>query len=308
MDETKKSRILIFGKNGQVGWELCRTLSTLGEIHTVDIDECDLTDKASIINTLDGFKPTVIANAAAYTAVDKAETERELAFKLNADAPAIMANWAAKHDALMIHYSTDYVFDGTKKEPWTEDDEPNPLNVYGESKLAGDVNIQSSGCKHLIFRTSWVYGERGKNFYLTMRRLLQEKDEIRVVNDQYGAPTWCRTIAESTAQALAQLQSPLCGVDMQKISGVYNLTDSGVTTWYGFTQEIRKNISAGIHSGSGAHLAEVHPIPSSDYPAPARRPSNSSLSMDKLGRTFKIAPPSINAALTLVCADSEALS
>ena len=308
MDKTKKSKILIFGKNGQVGWELCRTLSTLGEIRAVDIDECDLTDKASIINNLDEFRPTVIANAAAYTAVDKAETERELAFKLNADVPGIMADWAAKHDALMIHYSTDYVFDGTKKEPWTEDDKPNPLNVYGESKLAGDVNIQSAGCKHLIFRTSWVYGARGKNFYLTMRKMLQEKDEIRVVNDQYGAPTWCRTIAEATAQALAQVQSPLCSVDMQKISGVYNLTNSGVTTWYGFTLEIRKNILAGTHPASRAQLAEVHPIPSSDYPAPARRPSNSSLSMDKLRRTFKIAPPSINAALILVCADSEALS
>ena len=308
MDETKKSKILIFGKNGQVGWELYRTLSTLGEIRAVDIDECDLTDKASIIDALNEFKPSVIANAAAYTAVDKAETERDLAFKLNADAPAIMANWAAKHDALMIHYSTDYVFDGTKKEPWTEDDEPNPLNVYGESKLAGDVNIQNSGCKHLIFRTSWVYGARGKNFYLTMRKLLQEKDEIRVVNDQYGAPTWCRTIAEATAQVLAQVQSPLCNVDMHKISGVYNLTNSGVTTWYGFAQEIRKNISAATHSGGRAQLAEVRPIPSSDYPAPALRPSNSSLSVDKLGRTFKIAPPSINVALTLVCADSEALS
>ena len=297
MDETKKSRILIFGKNGQVGWELCRTLSTLGEIRAVDIDECDLTDKASIISTLDEFKPSVIANAAAYTAVDKAETESELAFKLNADAPTIMANWAAKHDALMIHYSTDYVFDGTKKEPWTEDDKPNPLNVYGESKLAGDINIQSSGCKHLIFRTSWVYGARGRNFYLTMRKLLQEKDEIRVVNDQYGAPTWCRTIAEATAQALAQVQSPLCNVDMHKISGVYNLTNSGVTTWYEFTQEIRGPI---LSSMCDLPLAVVRPIPSTAYPTDAKRPTNSSLLLNKLSNTFGITPPEWSTVLSIL--------
>ena len=297
MDETKKSRILIFGKNGQVGWELCRTLSTLGEIRAVDIDECDLTDKASIISTLDEFKPSVIANAAAYTAVDKAETERELAFKLNAGAPGIMADWAAKHNALMIHYSTDYVFDGTKKEPWTEDDKPNPLNVYGESKLAGDINIQSSGCKHLIFRTSWVYGARGKNFYLTMRKLLQEKDEIHVVNDQYGAPTWCRTIAEATAQALAQVQSPLCSVDIRKISGVYNLTNSGVTTWYGFTQEIRGTI---LSSGCDLLPAVVRPIPSTAYPMDAKRPTNSSLSLNKLSNTLGITPPEWSTALSIL--------
>lgn len=297
MDEHKASRILIFGKNGQVGYELCRTLSTLGEIYAVDIDECDLTDKASIINTLDGFKPTVIANAAAYTAVDKAEFERELAFKLNADAPGVMADWAAKHDSLMIHYSTDYVFDGTKKEPWTEEDKPNPLNVYGESKLAGDINIQSSGCKHLIFRTSWVYGARGKNFYLTMKKLLQEKDAIRVVNDQYGAPTWCRTIAEATAQTLAQIQSPMCGADPHKISGIYNLTNSGITTWYEFTQEIRDTM---LSSGYYLPLAAVCPIPSTAYPTTAKRPTNSSLSLNKLSNTFGITPPEWSTVLSIL--------
>lgn len=295
MDENKTSRILIFGKNGQVGYELCRTLSTLGEIHAVDIDECDLTDKASIINTLDGFKPTVIANAAAYTAVDQAESERALAFKLNADAPGIMADWAAKHDSLMIHYSTDYVFDGTKKEPWTEEDKPSPLNVYGESKLAGDINIQSSGCNHLIFRTSWVYGARGKNFYLTMKKLLQEKDEIRVVNDQYGAPTWCRTIAEATGQALAQIQSPICSVDLRKIGGVYNLTNSGVTTWYGLTEAIRESM---LHVNRDLQLTAVRQIPSMAYPTAAKRPMNSSLSLNKLRNTFGITPPKWEAALS----------
>ncbi|WP_303150577.1 dTDP-4-dehydrorhamnose reductase [uncultured Cloacibacillus sp.] len=296
MDENKTSRILIFGKNGQVGYELCRTLSTLGELHVVDIVECDLTDRASITSTLDMFKPTVIANAAAYTAVDKAESERELAFKLNADAPGIMADWAAKNDSLMIHYSTDYVFDGTKKEPWTEEDKPNPLNVYGESKLGGDINIQNSGCRHLIFRTSWVYGARGKNFYLTMKKLLQEKDEIRVVNDQYGAPTWCRTVAEATAQALAQIQSPMCNIDLHKISGIYNLTNSGVTTWYEFTQAIRNNML----TANGRHLAAVHPIPSSAYLTVAKRPVNSSLSLNKLSGTFCITPPGWNVTLSIL--------
>lgn len=290
MDEHKASRILIFGKNGQVGYELCRTLSTLGEIYAVDIDECDLTNKASIINTLDGYKPTVIANAAAYTAVDKAESERELAFKLNAGAPGIMADWAAKHDCLMIHYSTDYVFDGTKKEPWTEEDKPNPLNVYGESKLAGDINIQSSGCKHLIFRTSWVYGARGKNFYLTMKKLLQEKDEIRVVNDQYGAPTWCRTIAEATAQALAQIQSPMCRVDLHRISGVYNLTSSSATTWYGFTQAI----SLELVRNQASRIASIIPISSAEYKTRVVRPRFSVLSHNKLYNVFRLTTPHWN--------------
>lgn len=298
MDDNKHSRILIFGKNGQVGYELCRTLSTLGKLHAVDIDECDLTDKSSIIDTLDRFKPSVIANAAAYTAVDKAESERELAFKLNAGAPGIMADWAAKHNSLMIHYSTDYVFDGTKKVPWTEDDKPTPPNVYGESKLAGDINIQSSGCNHLIFRTSWVYGARGKNFYLTMKKLLQEKDEIRVVNDQYGAPTWCRTIAEVTGQALAQIQSPMCcNIDLHKISGIYNLTSSGVTTWYGFTEAIRESM---LHANRDSQLAAVRPIPSTAYPTTAKRPTNSSLSLNKLGNTFGITPPKWSTVLSIL--------
>jgi len=279
MYKKEPSRILIFGKNGQVGYELCRTLSTLGEIRAIDIDECDLTDKNSILENLNGYRPTIIANAAAYTAVDKAESERELAFKLNAEAPGIMADWAKKNHALMIHYSTDYVFDGTKKEPWTEEDKPNPLNVYGESKLAGDINIQDSGCDHFIFRTSWVYGARGKNFYLTIRKLLQEKDEIKVVDDQYGAPTWCRTIAEVTGQVLSQVQSPFCARDTkQKIFGIYNLTNSGVTTWYGFTRAINEK----LQSEGSCTQAKIIPIESICYSTPAVRPAYSILDGAKL--------------------------
>lgn len=301
MDKKETSKILIFGKNGQVGYELCRTLSTLGEIHAIDVDECDLTDKNSILENLDGFKPTIIANAAAYTAVDKAESERELAFKLNAEAPGIMADWAKKNHALMIHYSTDYVFDGTKKEPWTEEDKPNPLNVYGESKLAGDINIQDSGCDHFIFRTSWVYGARGKNFYLTMRKLLQEKDEIKVVNDQYGAPTWCRTIAEVTGQVLSQVQSPMCRADMQKISGVYNLTNGGVTTWYGFTKAIKQNMADA--NKTETHYAVLYPITSDQYKTAAKRPTNSSLALNKIISTFSLTPASWEYVLSKVCVE-----
>ena len=298
MNKKEASKILIFGKNGQVGYELCRTLSTLGEIKAIDIDECDLTDKASILENLNGYKPTIIANAAAYTAVDKAESERGLAFKLNADAPGIMADWANSNKALMIHYSTDYVFDGTKKEPWTEEDTPNPLNVYGESKLAGDVNIQNSGCAHFIFRTSWVYGARGKNFYLTMRRLLQEKDELKVVNDQYGAPTWCRTIAEVTGQVLSQLQSPICQHDpLQKLSGVYNLTNSGITTWYGFTKAIKSRL---MKDNVSVRCADLIPVSTDDYKTDAKRPENSSLALDKIYRQFGMVINAWDSALDIV--------
>lgn len=296
-------RILIFGKNGQVGYELCRTLSTLGDIRAIDVDECDLTDRASILEYLNDYKPTVIANAAAYTAVDKAESERALAFKLNADAPGTMADWAKRNHALMIHYSTDYVFNGTKETPWTEDDKPNPLNVYGESKLAGDTNIQNSGCAHFIFRTSWVYGTRGKNFYLTMRKLLQEKDEIKVVNDQYGAPTWCRTIAETTAQVLAQATGPLCSVNSQKLSDVYNLTNGGETTWFGFTKAIKELMRK---ADRVQKLSVLMPVSTAEYKTAAVRPMHSTLSGIKLRRVFGLRTDSWGDALIHVNDGNEA--
>lgn len=295
MNDIMLSKILILGKNGQVGYELCRTMATLGEIYAIDVDECDLTDKESILENLDKFRPNVIANSAAYTAVDKAEIERELAFKLNANAPGIIADWAAKNKALMVHYSTDYVFDGTKDGPWTEEDKPDPLNVYGESKLAGDINIQNSGCNHFIFRTSWVYGARGKNFYLTMKKLLQEKDELRIVDDQFGAPTWCRTIAEATAQVISQIQSPLFSVDTKKLSGIYNLTNSGVTTWYRFTEAIKQYMLEEFPNGK--KYAKLYPIQSNEYKTAAKRPTNSTLSLNKISNTFALNPCSWENAL-----------
>lgn len=276
--------ILIFGKNGQVGFELCRSLSYIGEVNAIDIDDCDLTNKKSILESLEFFKPSIIVNAAAYTAVDKAEKEKKLAFKLNAEAPGIMADWANTNNTLIIHYSTDYVFDGTKNGPWTEEDTPNPLNVYGESKLAGDVNIQNSGCDHFIFRTSWVYGARGKNFYLTMRKLLTEKDELRVVDDQFGAPTWCRTIADVTSIALMQYISNQT-LHNKDIFGIYNITNSGSTTWHGFAKAIREQM---LGRDNNSKLANIIPIGSDQYQLPAKRPKNSALSSEKIRKNFMI--------------------
>lgn len=287
MIKRQRPKILIFGKNGQIGFELCRSLSYLGDLTALGSVECDIADPHRIIDTLDHIKPDIIVNAAAYTAVDKAESECELAFKINADAPWIMAEWASKYKALMVHYSTDYVFDGTKETPYTEEDKPAPLNVYGESKLAGDINIQNSGCDHFIFRTSWVYGTRGKNFYLTMKRLLLEKEEIRVVNDQYGAPTRCRTIADVTSLVLMQYISNR-ELENKDVLGVYNLTNSEKTTWYGFAKAIREKKRL---ENKSLKLADIIPISSKEYPAPARRPENSLLSCEKLQKVFGIKTP-----------------
>lgn len=284
MIKGQRPKILIFGKNGQIGFELCRSLSYLGDLTALGSAECDIADPQKIISALDHFKPDIIVNAAAYTAVDSAESERESAFKINADAPWIMAEWASKYKALMVHFSTDYVFDGTKKTPYTEEDKPAPLNVYGESKLAGDINIQNSGCDHFIFRTSWVYGTRGKNFYLTMQKLLREKEEIRVVNDQYGAPTWCRTIADVTALVLMQHISNM-EIHNKDIFGVYNLTNNGKTTWYGFAKAIREQM---LCVDKNQKLANILPINSDEYPLPAKRPKNSVLLCEKLESNFVV--------------------
>jgi len=287
MTKGQRPKILIFGKNGQIGFELCRSLSCLGNLTALGSVECDIADPHRIIDTLDHIKPDIIVNAAAYTAVDKAESECELAFKINADAPWIMAEWASKYKALMVHFSTDYVFDGTKETPYTEEDKPASLNVYGESKLTGDINIQNSGCDHFIFRTGWIYGTRGKNFYLTIQKLLREKEEIRIVNDQYGAPTWCRTIAGVTALVLMQYISNR-ELENKDVLGVYNLTNSEKTTWYGFAKAIREKKRL---ENKSLKLADIIPISSKEYPAPARRPENSLLSCEKLQKVFGIKTP-----------------
>lgn len=257
-------RILLTGKDGQVGWELQKVLGALGEVTALGRSELDLRDAERIGEVVRAAKPEVIVNAAAYTAVDKAESERDLAFAVNAVAPGVLAAEATRSGALLVHYSTDYVFDGTKASPYVEDDSPNPINGYGASKLEGERAIAASGCRYLILRTSWVYGPRGKNFYLTMLRLAKERSELKVVDDQVGAPTSSLEIARATATLL--------DVGAQ---GLYHMTAAGETSWCGFVRAILAR--AGI-------ATPVVPIPTEDYPTPARRPRNSRLDCARLRR------------------------
>ncbi len=270
-------RILLTGKNGQVGWELERTLGPLGEVIAFDHAGLDLAKPDEIVARVREVKPDVIVNPAAYTAVDKAESEPDLAMAINGTAPGILAEEAKKLGALLVHYSTDYVFDGEKNEPYVETDPTNPLSAYGRSKLAGERAIAASSAEHLIFRTSWVYTNRGKNFLLTIQRLAKEKPELRVVADQYGAPTWARDIATATALVLARRPA---GADIP--SGIYHLTAEGRTTWHGFAQRI---------VALGGLSTPVVPIKASEYPTPARRPRNSVMDHAKLARDFGVRLP-----------------
>ena len=274
------SCILITGKTGQVGYELERSLQGLGEIIALDRSQMDLADLDQVRDVIRRIKPTLIVNPAAYTAVDKAESEPELALRINGEAPGVMAEEAKKLGAAMIHYSTDYVFDGSKDGPYVETDATCPINVYGSSKLAGEQAIQAAGIPHLILRTSWVYSTHGKNFLLTMRRLAQEREELGIVSDQFGAPTWSRTIADTTAHILAQ---SLATADQQawweERTGLYHLTAQGNTTWFGFTEAIMADPSV-------AKKPRLKPILAQDYPVPAKRPTNSVLSSQHLIDTF----------------------
>jgi dTDP-4-dehydrorhamnose reductase len=283
-------KILLTGKNGQVGWELQRTLATLGNVIALDRQGLDMANPDSIRRALREHQPQIIVNAAAYTAVDKAEQEPDLAMAINGTAPGILAEEAKRLGAALVHYSTDYVFDGNKNAPYVEEDAPHPLNVYGKTKWAGEQAIQAAGVPHLIFRTSWVYGARGKNFLLTILRLAKERDELRVVDDQFGAPTWSRMIAEATAQILAQQATSIA-----EVSGIYHMTSSGQTSWYGFAQRIIENVSR----AAPGTAPKVTPIPGSEYPTPAKRPGNSTMSNDKLNRCFGLVMPSWEAALAL---------
>lgn len=272
-----RPRILLTGANGQVGWELQRTLSSLGEVVALDSQALNLADTTDVCDKLKVLTPQVIVNAAAYTAVDKAESEADRAHAVNAIAPVIMAEEAARSGALLVHYSTDYVFDGSGATPWREEDICSPLNVYGRTKLEGERLIQRSGCRHLIFRTSWVYGARGSNFLLTMRRLIRERPELKIVDDQIGAPTWCRDLAEATAQILSQLLvSPDQGANPW---GIYHMCNAGETSWHGFAQAIQS-------FDQNENTAKLVAIPSSEYPTPAQRPHNSRLDAAKLERVF----------------------
>jgi dTDP-4-dehydrorhamnose reductase len=283
------TRILLTGSSGQVGYELLRSLQGLGEIVAVDRHHMDLADLDRVREVVRAVRPTLIVNPAAYTAVDAAESDPALAMRINAEAPAVLAEEARRLGAAMIHYSTDYVFDGTKAAPYREDDPTCPVNVYGRTKLAGEHAIQAAGIKHLILRTSWVYGARGKNFLLTVLRLARERDELRIVADQHGSPTWCRTIADSSAHIVAQLHRG--GLSWEEISGVYHMTAQGSTSWHGFTEAILAHPSVD-------RKPTVAPIATSDYPLPARRPANSVLDCQRFMETF-CGLPQWDAALRL---------
>ncbi|MBV6320308.1 dTDP-4-dehydrorhamnose reductase [Duganella violaceipulchra] len=269
-------KILLTGSSGQVGYELARSLQGIGEVVAVDRKVMDLSDLDQVRDVIRREKPGLIVNPAAYTAVDKAESEPQLAHRINAEAPGLMAQEAKLLGAAMVHYSTDYVFDGSAPTARAEDDATGPLNVYGASKLAGEQAIAAAGIRHLIFRTSWVYGMRGKNFLLTMLRLAAERDELRVVADQHGAPTWSRTIADTTALVLSQAHAGGREWWVQN-SGVYHLSAQGQTTWFDFTRAIVEE--AGLE-------CRVLPITSADYPVPAKRPQYSALSSERLMARF----------------------
>lgn len=280
---TRDQHILVIGRNGQVGWELMRTLAPLGTVTGLDYPELNLLDPASIEAAVQRLRPTVIVNAAAYTAVDKAETEPDLAQAINATAPGLLAAQARQLNALLVHYSTDYVFDGSKKTPYVETDAPNPLGVYGRTKLAGDQAVQKADGDHVILRLCWVYGSRGKNFMLTMQKLARERDSLRVVHDQFGCPTWCRLIAEATAHVVARrLRTP----DDPSLNGVYHLASSGQTSWHGFAEAIINSMPE-----SDRQCRTIDGIPTCDYPTPAKRPAFSVLSCQKLQDTFGLNLP-----------------
>ncbi|AJY13693.1 dTDP-4-dehydrorhamnose reductase [Burkholderia dolosa] len=289
-DASRKSTILVTGVTGQVGFELLRALQGLGRVVPCDRSMLDLSDLDRVRAFVRDLKPSLIVNPAAYTAVDKAESEIELARRLNVDVPRVFAEEAARSGSTLIHYSTDYVFDGTKAEPYVETDATNPLNAYGATKLDGEHAIAATGCAHLILRTSWVYGRRGRNFLLTMLKLGAERPELRVVADQIGAPTWARTIAAATSHIVAQRAASADTDWWARRSGVYHLTAAGATSWCGFAEAI---------FAMAPHRPSVVPISSDDYPTPAKRPANSRLALEKLTETFGLQMPDWRSALQL---------
>jgi dTDP-4-dehydrorhamnose reductase len=287
-------KILLLGKNGQVGWELQRSLAVLGEVVALDRRGADglcgdLADLAGLARTVQVVRPQVIVNAAAHTAVDKAESEPELAHALNAVAPGLLAREAARQQAWLVHYSTDYVFDGSGDAPWKEGDATGPLSVYARSKLEGEQAIAVSGCRHLILRTSWVYGARGGNFAKTMLRLAAEREQLTVIDDQIGAPTGADLLADVTAHAIRHVLPPMRRNDLT-LPGIYHVAAGGETSWHGYARFVlRLAQEAGLALRAGPE--QVRPIPTSDYPTPAKRPHNSRLDTTLLQNTFGLTLP-----------------
>jgi dTDP-4-dehydrorhamnose reductase len=309
-----KPAILLIGNNGQVGRELNRMLPQLGEVESLGREQLDLSNTEEIRHAIRTFRPRLIVNAAAYTAVDKAESEQDLARAVNAVAPAVMAEEAKTLGALLVHYSTDYVFDGTKTAPYVEEDPTNPKNIYGTTKLEGELAIQNSGAAHLIFRTAWVYGTEGKNFLLTILRLATQREELKIVCDQTGAPTTSAEIARGTTKILSKIFAQgddfLHGLDS---SALFHMTAGGVTTWFSFTQAIldhARKVDAGTPwfaaatGGRPLTVRNVIPIPAVEYPTPASRPSYSVLSNEKMDRAYAVRLPDWQTQLTSIFAKS----
>lgn len=274
-------KILITGRSGQVSQALQRSLKTDHELVVLGRDAMDLANEEAIRETVRRVQPDLIINAAAYTAVDKAETDAEMAFKVNAEAPRILAEEAVARAIPFIHYSTDYVFDGDKNEPYSEEDATHPTSVYGESKLAGEQAVQAVGGQYLILRTSWVYSQDGHNFVRTMHRLLQEKDELRVVDDQIGIPTWSDTIASATSHIVDRITMGNPGP-----WGIYHLTSTGKTSWFGFTETIAQKLEE-----QGRLRARLYPIATYEYPTTAKRPANSRMDCSRIQTNWGVQLP-----------------
>jgi len=291
-------KILLTGKNGQLGWELNRSLQPLGNVIALGRAEADFSRPEELRKIMREVKPDICVNAAAYTSVDKAEEEVAQARAVNEEAPGVLAEEAKRLNTLLVHYSTDYVFDGAKRGPYLETDDPSPVNEYGRSKLAGELAIKSSGVDYLIFRTSWVYAARGHNFLLSILKLAKKRDELRIIDDQIGTPTPARLIADTTAlclnKAIARDRSG------RFMSDLYNLTAAGHTSWYGFAREI---VSAANKREALAGSPVLTGIPAKDYPLPARRPMNSRLSLDKLQTRFNLLMPDWKKVMQLCLAD-----
>ena len=281
-------KILLLGKGGQVGWELQRSLATLGDLIALDFDSTDFSADFSrpetLAETIQAIRPQIIVNSAAHTAVDKAESEPDLARTINATAPGVLAREAASRGAWLLHYSTDYVFDGSGNKPWVEDSPTGPLSVYGRTKLEGEQAIRASGCRHLILRTSWVYAARGGNFAKTMLRLAKERDQLSVIDDQIGAPTGAELLADLSAHALR------CALQRPEVAGTYHAVAAGETSWHGYASHV---IDFARRAGQPINVerAAISAVPTSAFPTPAKRPGNSRMATDKLRGTFGVTLP-----------------
>jgi dTDP-4-dehydrorhamnose reductase len=290
-------RLLVTGASGQVGWELSRSLLPLGDVIALDRRGCDLSQPELLPSLIRGIKPDVIVNAAAYTAVDKAEQEEQLATTINGTAVGVLAEESRKAGILLVHYSTDYVFDGAKETPYTEEDTPHPINAYGRSKLAGETAMCQAGGVYIILRTSWVYAGWGNNFVRTMLRLAGERDELRIVDDQIGTPTWAHDIADATAQIIHAIRREQA--EGRFASGIFDLTASGATSWFKFAKAIFEDAR---RHGLLQRVPQLKPIQSAEYPTPAARPKNSRLAGERLSKRFGIALPDWQQRLSLCIA------